>query len=201
MIKTTTNKAYCIKHKVIGHNPTVLQNHHQKAEWMPHLNKIKMQNIRNRKKKTSKRRRLYFKSWSKTKTRSCEWIHFWPGERKHSGRTSTNIKPKLLSTAKNFHQKKVKSAQKRKTEPLHFVIRNRFQKTQSWHKKLTVWIMIANNSEFKKINMIRSQYIISSKTSVKKYTEAPHCKTCWQQKLKDFAKTKKNRTSKTHLAT
>ena len=79
MIKTTSTKAYCIKQKVIGHNPTVYQNHHQKTEWKPHQNEIKMQNIRNRKMKTSEEQDYTLKSWLKTKTRSSEWTYFWPG--------------------------------------------------------------------------------------------------------------------------
>ena len=54
-------KAYCIKQKVIGYNPPVYQNNHQKAEWMPHQNQTKMQNIRSRKMKTSEGTRLHFK--------------------------------------------------------------------------------------------------------------------------------------------
>ena len=79
MITTTSSKAYCIKHKVIGHNPTVHQNHNQKAEWMPHQTKLKCRTLEKGKRKPRKED-YNLKSWLKTKTRSCEWIHLWPGE-------------------------------------------------------------------------------------------------------------------------
>ena len=130
MIKTTSNKAYCIKQKVIGHNPTVHQNHHQKTDWMPHQNKIKMQNIRKRKIKTPEGTRLHIKKLIKNPNPAL-WVISMLAWRTKILRPDLNNEhqTKTFKHGQKFPPKESKSAQKRETEILqHFIIRNRYQK-------------------------------------------------------------------------
>ena len=83
MIKTTSQS---LLHKAQGHRtqpncaskpPSEIR---LKAKFKT---KLKCKILEIEKRKPRKEEDYNLKSWLKTKTRSCEWIHFWPGEQKY----------------------------------------------------------------------------------------------------------------------
>ena len=109
--------------KIMCYNSTQHQNHHEKAEWLTQKSEIQKQKNWNKQKLTHwKPRKEQNNTWKKLIKNANPklWVKFVLAWRtKFLGQPlKTIIKPKLLSIVKNFHQKKVKSAQKRETEPL-----------------------------------------------------------------------------------